>query len=146
MCSTGGGGIGGLRWINTCHQVRLLVKFSEKPTLRVWCLYRYLVHVPSTLGNTSLASANPRRRIRMSAFLAWRLGGKIALRAGFFFFSKPTAQVAGWRSGTTRIHPSPPPLHLCVMLLSSLLHKARVSYAIRMSHNFNTVRLVQKLC
>ncbi len=35
---------GGLRQINTCRQVPFLVKFSEKPTFRVWCLYRYLVH------------------------------------------------------------------------------------------------------
>ncbi len=43
-CVTGAEGIGGLRQINTCRQVPLLVKFEEKPTFRVWCLYRYLVH------------------------------------------------------------------------------------------------------
>ncbi len=35
---------GGLRQINTCRHVPLLVNFFLKPTLRVWCLYRYLVH------------------------------------------------------------------------------------------------------
>ncbi len=34
-----------LRQINTCRQVPWLVNFKEKPTFRVWCLYRYLVHV-----------------------------------------------------------------------------------------------------
>jgi hypothetical protein len=28
----------------SCRQVPLLVNFWEKPTFRVWCLYRYLVH------------------------------------------------------------------------------------------------------
>jgi hypothetical protein len=35
---------GGLRQINTCRQVPLLVNFYEKPTFTVRCLYRYLVH------------------------------------------------------------------------------------------------------
>ncbi len=34
----------GLRQINTCLQVTLLVIFFEKSTFRVWCLYRYLVN------------------------------------------------------------------------------------------------------
>jgi len=32
--------------LKTCRQVPLLVNFQEKPTFRVWCLYRYLVHAP----------------------------------------------------------------------------------------------------
>ncbi len=40
----GGGWIGGLRQINTCRQVPLLVSFLKKLTFRVWCLYRYLVN------------------------------------------------------------------------------------------------------
>ncbi len=34
---------GGLRQINTCRQVPLLVNFWEKPTFRVWCRFKYLV-------------------------------------------------------------------------------------------------------
>jgi hypothetical protein len=30
---------------DTCRQVPLLVNFQEKPTFRVWCLYRYLFMV-----------------------------------------------------------------------------------------------------
>ncbi len=30
---------GGLRQIDTCRQVSLMVNFQEKPTFRVWCLY-----------------------------------------------------------------------------------------------------------
>jgi hypothetical protein len=33
----------GLRQVNTCHQVPIQVNFYEKPTFRVWGLYRYLV-------------------------------------------------------------------------------------------------------
>jgi hypothetical protein len=47
----GGEGIGGLGQINTCRQVTLLVNFLENPTYRVWCLYRYLVRVPTYLGD-----------------------------------------------------------------------------------------------
>ncbi len=36
--------LGGERASDTCRQVPLLVNFWEKPTFRVWCLYRYLVH------------------------------------------------------------------------------------------------------
>jgi hypothetical protein len=43
MQCVGGGGIGGLRQKNTCHQVPLLVIF-KKSRYRVWCLYSYLVH------------------------------------------------------------------------------------------------------
>ncbi len=39
------GGIGGLSQINTCRQKPLLVNLKEKLTFRVWCLYRYLVHI-----------------------------------------------------------------------------------------------------
>ncbi len=44
QCVTRGGGIGGLRQINTCHQVPLLVNFEVKQTFSVRCLYKYLVH------------------------------------------------------------------------------------------------------
>ncbi len=46
-----GGGVwahskgGGLGQIKTCRQVPLLVIFLEISTFRVWCLYRYLIHV-----------------------------------------------------------------------------------------------------
>jgi hypothetical protein len=30
--------------MNTFRQVPLVVNFKEKPTFRIWCLYRYLVH------------------------------------------------------------------------------------------------------
>jgi hypothetical protein len=90
----------------------------------------------------------------MSAFLAWRLGGKI------FFFITPTATVkkkklrllAGDQVQLEYTYPLPPPPSLMrnVIVLSpsemSEERKARVSYAIRMSHNLNTVRRVQKLC
>jgi hypothetical protein len=39
-----GGGGGYLGPLTDKHQVPLLVNFLEKPTLRVWCLYRYCVH------------------------------------------------------------------------------------------------------
>jgi hypothetical protein len=39
-----GEGIGGLRQISICRQVPFLVNFKEKPTFRICCLYRYLVH------------------------------------------------------------------------------------------------------
>ncbi len=34
----------GLRQLNTCRPIPLQVNFEEKTTLRVWCLYSYLVH------------------------------------------------------------------------------------------------------
>ncbi len=44
------GGEGGLRQINTCRHVPLLVNFFEKLGFGVWCLYRYLVHGKNDRG------------------------------------------------------------------------------------------------
>ncbi len=52
---------GGLRQINTCRKLPLLVNFFKKPTFRVWCLYRYLVHEsnPHRRGATPAAPPSP---------------------------------------------------------------------------------------
>ncbi len=48
QCVTGGGDRGSQK-INTCRKVPVLANFKEKPTFRVWCLYRYVVHGVITL-------------------------------------------------------------------------------------------------
>jgi hypothetical protein len=55
----GGEGIGGLRQVNTCRQVPLLVSFLEKPTFRVWCLYRYSCIEPTLHCRYSPAPGTP---------------------------------------------------------------------------------------
>jgi hypothetical protein len=91
----------------------------------------------------------------MSAFLAWLLGGKKKSLSGpdsFVNTPKVTKKSSGclleirYNSNT----PPPPSLMRNVIVLSpsemSKERKARVSYAIRMSHYLNTVRRVQNLC
>jgi hypothetical protein len=45
--------------INTCRQVPLLVNFYEKPTYRVWYLYRYFVHADLESVGAALSTPLP---------------------------------------------------------------------------------------
>ncbi len=89
-----GGGIGGLRQINTCRQVPLPINFKEKPTFTVWCLDIYLVHAVNLFtdlakGGSCLVRAPPapgeRRRLtprRRRASCAQGRGSELCSTAG----------------------------------------------------------------
>ncbi len=86
VCNGGGWGP---RQINTCRQVPLLVNFSEKPTFRVWCLYRYFVHDTVHIGKPLLSTQTARfskNRVRtpmcvsIALYLANYCRGKSSLK------------------------------------------------------------------